>query len=82
MTGSDDHVPTLRTARELLRSASRYDLVLAVIPVAFLAAFAVAHVGAAPFRSALVVASLVGALALVDALFLNPPRISGRAGGA
>lgn len=80
MTGSDDHIPTLRTVRELLTSLSRYDLVLAVIPLAFLVALAVAHVGAAPFRSTLFAASIVGALALVDALFLNPPRISGRAG--
>lgn len=53
---------------------SRYDLVLAVIPSAFLVALILGNVLPVSPRIALASASVVGALALLDALFLNPPR--------
>lgn len=53
---------------------SRYDLVLAVVPLAFLAALLLTALADVPLRVGLVGAGIVGALALVDGLFLNPPR--------
>lgn len=52
---------------------SRYDLVLAVIPTAFVVALLVENLLSVSARVALVSASVVGALAVLDALFLNPP---------
>lgn len=59
-------------AREL--GLSRYDLVLAVVPVAFLLALLVGGVVGVPTRVAVTTAAAVAALALIDGLFLNPPR--------
>ncbi len=63
---------------ELFLSLSRYDLVLAVIPVAFVLATGVAAVTGLSLRAGVLVASLAGALAVVDALFLHPPQRPGR----
>lgn len=52
---------------------SRYDLVLAVIPAAFLVALLVSVAFSIPLRTVLVAGSLVGAFALADSLYLNPP---------
>jgi len=52
---------------------SRYDLLLLVIPAAFLLAFAGATVSALPTRPFVAAASVVGALAVADGLFVNPP---------
>jgi len=50
-----------------------YDLVLAVIPIAFLVSVLVGHLLSIPTRTALIAASVVGTLAMIDALFFNPP---------
>ncbi|MDG5777223.1 hypothetical protein VB773_00690 [Haloarculaceae archaeon H-GB2-1] len=60
--------------RLLPESLSRYDLTLAVIPVAFVASLFVGQLLAIPVRNAVMAASVVGALALLDGLFLHPPR--------
>ncbi len=52
---------------------SRYDLPLAVIPAAFLTALLAGEALGVPVRTSLPAGAAVGALALVDALFLNPP---------
>ena len=52
---------------------SRYDLVLAVIPAAFVVALLANVVFSVPLRTVLAASSLVGALALVDGLYRNPP---------
>ena len=57
-----------------LSGLSRYDLVLAIIPSAFVLAWVLAAVAGLPLRSGLLAASVVGVLAVADALFLNPPR--------
>jgi len=61
------------TDRTAGRTVTRYDLVLLVIPAVFVLALAAAHVS--PFRAQtlLAAASLVGGLAVVDGLFVNPP---------
>ena len=56
---------------------SRYDLVLAVIPSVFIVAVLLGHLLSVSARVAVAGASLVAVLALVDALFINPPT-SGR----
>lgn len=53
--------------------ASRYDVVLAFIPVAFLLGFAASVFLSTSLQFGLVVASTVSVAAIVDSLFLNPP---------
>lgn len=67
--------------RSLVRgfeSVSRYDFVLAIIPVAFLLAGVASQVLSVAPHVLLVGATLVCAIALVDGLFLNPPRPGSR----
>lgn len=58
---------------------TRYDLVLSLLPVALLLTAGVAELLGLSTRAALVAWSVVGVVALADALFLNPPRAGGRA---
>lgn len=58
---------------DFLNSVSRYDLVLAVIPTAFITALVAANLLQLSTQTTLVAAAIVGALALLDALFINPP---------
>lgn len=53
---------------------TRYDLVLAIIPSVFIVAVLIGHVLSLPPRLSVFGASLLGALAVADALFVNPPR--------
>lgn len=62
-----------RFARSI-RSASRYDLVLAIIPAAFGAPGAAGAALPMDATKAVTAAAIVSVLAVVDALFLNPPR--------
>lgn len=57
---------------------SRYDVVLAAIPLAFLAAALAATVGPVSLQAAIRGATVLGVLVVADALFVNPPRGSGR----
>lgn len=61
-----------------VRPPSRDDLLLAVIPVALLLGAVGGYATGAPTHAAMGGAALVAALAVLDALFLNPP---GRSGG-
>ena len=65
-----DRAPTTST----LSGLTRYDLVLAVIPSAFVVAMLVGHLLSLSVEASAVVASVVGVLALLDGLFLNPPE--------
>lgn len=60
------------------RSVTRYDLVLAIIPVALILTVGAAELFGLPNRAALASGALVGFVALADALFLNPPVAGGR----
>ncbi|WP_226012112.1 hypothetical protein [Halomicrobium salinisoli] len=53
---------------------SRYDLVLTVIPVAFLLAGLASQVTPVAPQTTLGAAALISSLGLVDALFVNPPQ--------
>ncbi|WP_436908883.1 hypothetical protein [Halosimplex marinum] len=55
------------------RQLSRYDLLLLVIPAAFLLALVGSTVSPLPARVFVAGASVVGALAVADGLFVNPP---------
>lgn len=63
-----------RRLYDRLRRGSRHDLVLAVIPVAFLLAALVATSPSVPASAAIAAASVVGGVAMLVALFLHPPR--------
>lgn len=52
---------------------SRYDLVLAVIPLVLAASVAAGHLLPVPVESALAAAAVVATLVVADALFFNPP---------
>ena len=53
---------------------SRYDLVLLIVPLAFLGATLASALAGVSTHSALLGASLVGAAAVADGLFRRPPR--------
>lgn len=59
---------------ELGRRLSRYDLVLVLIPAAFCFAAVASRLASVPTHVTLAGAATVGALALFDGLFVNPPR--------
>lgn len=62
-----------RRLYDRLRRGSRHDLVLAVIPAAFLLAALVAASPSVPASAALAAASVVGVVAVLVALFWHPP---------
>ena len=67
----DESVPNVSGP---FHAVSRYDILLAVIPVSFLATLVAAWFLPVPTRMGLTVGSLVCSLAVLDALFVNPPR--------
>lgn len=66
-------VGTVLRAASRLRSASRYDLALAAVPVAFLLGTVTHLVSPVSLRVALAAAAAAGVLVLADAVFLHPP---------
>jgi len=64
--------PRTTTVERTDDGLSRYDLLLLVIPAAFLVAFAASQVSPFDVTTLMVPASVVGALAVADGLFLNP----------
>jgi hypothetical protein len=74
MLDSDFSEPESPVDRLLPESLSRYDLTLAVIPAAFVLSLLARQLFTISSHAAVMAASLVGALALVDGLFLHPPR--------
>lgn len=55
------------------RTHSRYDAILAGIPVAFLVAWVSAAVTGVPLEGTLLGASVIGALAMLEGIYRNPP---------
>lgn len=78
MATSDNHgLPKRRNESAIfLEALTRYDLVLAIIPVVFLLGLLVGHLLSIPTRTALSGAAAVGVLTVGDALFVNPPKSS------
>jgi hypothetical protein len=60
---------------------TRYDLVLAVVPLAFAVALVAGLLSPVSVHAALAAAGVVGVAAVVDALFVNPPERGDRPGG-
>ena len=73
--GPSDRRPTGVSERY---EVSRYDLLLGVIPAAFVVSVLVGHFMSVPIQVSVAVGSLVGAGVVVDGLFLNPPVSSGQ----
>ncbi|WP_415380353.1 hypothetical protein [Halosimplex sp. TS25] len=71
---TSDRTRTTREHSTADRRLSRYDLLLLVIPAAFLLALAGSTVSSVPTSALVAGASIVGALAVADGLFRNPPR--------
>lgn len=68
-----------RTTREAV--LTRYDLVLAVVPLAFVGALVVGLLSPVSVYGALAVGALISTAAVLDALFLNPPEHDDRRDG-
>ncbi len=66
MTGSGN-------ALRRLAQLSRYDVVLVAIPLAFVLGFAATVALGVSVQRSMTVASVLGAFAVADALFINPP---------
>jgi len=62
------------SARTTGPDLSRYDIILVAIPLAFLAALLTGQILSLPMQATVVVGAALGALAVVDALFVNPPK--------
>ncbi|SEH13290.1 hypothetical protein SAMN04487967_1274 [Natronorubrum sediminis] len=72
-TTIDRSVPDpLETLIVTLAAASRYDVLLGIIPVAYASAILVAGLSSVPLVLTMLVASLVGVVVIVDACYLNP----------
>lgn len=70
-TGDSTHGQ--RPARRSQFVPSRYDLVLAVIPFVLTVGLLTGHLLPVSLEASLAGASLLGTVALADALFFNPP---------
>lgn len=81
MTSSENSAESRRPneRRVSFHSLSRYDLLLAFMPTVFLVSLVVGNLLSLGIRTTLAGASVAGTVALVDALFLNPPSGTGRA---
>lgn len=74
MATSDRPIPGRRNAQgHRTLAVTRYDLVLAIIPVALALSFLAGTFLSMPLRTAMLGGSAVSSLALVDAVFLHPP---------
>jgi len=70
--------PPFRSGRDGLPDPSRYDLLLAAIPLVFAVVLAVHAALGVPVGVAVGAGALVSGAAVLDALFLNPPTAPGR----
>lgn len=71
VTSNNPRTTTVERRRDGL---SRYDLVLLVVPVAFLLALVASEVSSFALSTLVAAASAVSGVAVADGLFLNPPR--------
>jgi hypothetical protein len=62
----------------VLPSFTRYDLLLAVLPIVFLVSLLVGVVFSISIEFTLMAGSLLGVIALIDALFVHPPNRTDR----
>lgn len=58
---------------DVLAAASRYDVLLGIVPAAFAVALVVATVASVSLVEAMLVAAIIGALVIVDGCYRNPP---------
>jgi len=70
----DSTTPSRITRRLGPAGFDRYDAVLAIIPAVFVAALLAGQLRSLSLRATVAAGSLVCAVVLADALFLDPPR--------
>ncbi|QFU81993.1 hypothetical protein [Natronorubrum aibiense] len=58
---------------DVLTAATRYDLLLAIVPVAFAVALVTAIALGVSIGQTLLIAAIVGVFVIADACYLNPP---------
>ena len=58
---------------DVLAAVNRYDLVLGIIPIAFVVALFAASVLGLPITHTLPIAAIIGVITIVDACYLHPP---------
>jgi len=61
----------------LRRRYDHYDLDLALIPIAFLSMALASELFGIPLETAMVLASFIGLLAMIDGMVLRPPNTPG-----
>lgn len=76
MAVSDDTRSAIGRRTSRVQRTSRYDLHLMAIPLIFAVAVLVGVVASITVQTAVFAASLVGAVIVVDGLFVNPPDVS------
>lgn len=75
MFGSDDTVlGQWHRLRRTVPTIGRYDLLLAIIPLALGGGLLAGAATGVPLETALVAGTVLAALAVIDGLFVNPPR--------
>ena len=76
-SGHSSETP-FRSFRDGLPDLSRYDLLLAAIPLVFATMLAVHAALGVSLRAAVAAGALISAVAVFDALFVNPPTTPDR----
>ncbi|WP_247729432.1 hypothetical protein [Halovivax limisalsi] len=67
-------LPGFARLRRFVETVTRWDLLLAIIPLAFASAATASKTFGVPLESAMLAASAIGLLTLLDGLFLRPPN--------
>lgn len=67
-------LPGFARLRRTVSATSRWDLLLAIIPLAFASAATASTALGVPLEAGMLAASVIGLFALVDGLFLRPPN--------
>lgn len=67
-------LPGSARLRRTVSTTSRWDLLLAIIPLAFAGAATASTALGIPLEAGMLAASAIGLFTLVDALFLRPPN--------
>lgn len=81
-TGHRTERTTSRRTLDRLLSLSRYDAVLAAIPLVFALALAVHALAGLSLHLAIAAGAVTSTVLLVDAIYLNPPVDAGPGGSA
>lgn len=76
VSNNSENRQKIKVWQALVGQLSRYDFVLAVIPLVFALSLVVYALSSVPLHTSVGVAALVSGLFVADALYLNPPTES------